>query len=157
MLAEEGFGGFEEIEEFAQRAAHDGGDVEVHVVLHFARGMRFPFFQDGVVSRRNFFAVVVHVLDEEDLVVESFFVLWITCTGADRLGLSLHDAPCCGVFCGNEFQTFEHSLVDLLIGIINQQPNGWVEKVSKWWKHVFNSEGKIRKSFYKRNDAFAFL
>lgn len=76
-VEEEGFGRLEVIEELAQGPADDGRKIEVHVLGHFSLGTVFPVFQHGVGFRVDFFDVVVHVLDEEDVVIERLFVFRI--------------------------------------------------------------------------------
>lgn len=50
----------------------------MHVLVHFFGGAGFPFFEHGVLSGADFFNVVVHVLNEKDVVIESLFVFWVT-------------------------------------------------------------------------------
>ena len=90
---------FEEVEEFAERAPEHSREVEVHVFGHVARRARFPVLQHGVGSWVDFFDVMVHVFDEEDVVVEGFFVLGIA--GA-RQGRNAGGAGEGGLF-GDEF------------------------------------------------------
>lgn len=85
---EEGFGRFEEIEEFAERAADHGGEIEFHVLGHFLGGARFPVFEHWVGSWVDLFDVVVHVLDEEDVVIESLLIFGITGSSRCRYPVS---------------------------------------------------------------------
>lgn len=56
----------------------------MHVLVHFLGGAGFPFFEHGVLSGADFFNVVVHVLDEKYVVIESLFVFWVTpCATSD--------------------------------------------------------------------------
>lgn len=124
------------------------------MLFHVKGCSGFPFFQDRVAPRRDFFNVMVHVLDEEDVIIERFFIFWISCAGTRTLILSLRPAAC-RAFLGDEFQALEHGLVDLLVGVIDHGPNGRVREVSQRGKHVFNSQGEIRECFDERDNAFA--
>lgn len=56
----------------------------MHMLVHFFGGAGFPFFEHGVLSRADFFYVMVHVFNEKDVVIESLFVFGVTrCATSD--------------------------------------------------------------------------
>lgn len=73
-----------------------------------------PVVEHSVAACVDFFNVVVHVLDEQNVVVEGFLVLGIA------LALGSHDR---GRLLGNDLQALKHGLVDARVGVVDHASN----------------------------------
>jgi hypothetical protein len=71
--------------ELAQRPTDHGVDVEVHVLVILLLSLGFPEIENRVAACVDFLNVVVHVLDEQNVVVERLLVFGVT------LALGAHD------------------------------------------------------------------
>jgi hypothetical protein len=71
--------------ELAQRPTDHGVDVEVHVLAILLLRLGFPEIENRVAACVDFLDVVVHVLDEQNVVVERLLVFGVT------LALGAHD------------------------------------------------------------------
>jgi predicted membrane protein len=73
-----------------------------------------PVVEHRVAACVDFLNVVVHVLNEQNMVVEGFLILGIA------LALGPHNR---GRLLGNDLQALKHGLVDARIGVVNHAPN----------------------------------
>ena len=104
-------------EELAQWPPHDARHVLVEVLGALGGGLCLPAAEDGagVAAVVDFFNVVVHVLDEEDVVVEDLLVFLGRAHGAARA-----EAGC--VF-GDLLESDPHALIDALVGLVDGLAN----------------------------------
>ncbi len=103
-------------QQLAQRAMDDCSDIKPQVLVHLLDRSRFPLAQHCIPMVLDLFDVMIHVLDEKNLVIERFFIFRVTDTLA-------HDPMPCRhrrVVLRNDLQTLEHCLVDPLICVVNR-------------------------------------
>lgn len=113
---------------------------------HLSPGAKVPVFQDGVVPDDYLLDVVVHVFDEQDVVVQGFLVF--------RVASSL---SCCRTFFGNELQAFEHGLVHSAVGIVNQCTYWKMVERPGRGEHILEGSREVGEGLHESNDAFALL
>ncbi len=89
---------------------------------------------------------MVHVLDEQDVVVERFFVFGVTRGGGGG-----------GGFLGDEFKGFEHGFVEFGVGVVEVGADGEGGDDGRGGDHVLDCGGEVGEGFHKGDDAFALL
>src|SRR2546423_9133238 len=116
------------------------------MLFHFSLGFSTPPFQHFAGAAVNLLEVMVHVLDEEDVVIQCFLVLWISTLSRSTLSRT----SCHRTLLGNDLQALEHGFVDTAIAIIDHMSNiqlfaksstrrDWtVEFGLTCWHHVLN-------------------
>lgn len=72
-------------QKLAQWSSDDGVNVKSHVLGVLVTGLGLPVLENLAISGIDFLHVVIHVLNEQDVVVECFLVFWVT------LALRSHD------------------------------------------------------------------
>jgi len=122
------------------------------VLGHLARGFVAPLFEDDVGAGVDLFDVVVHVFDEEDVVVQCFFVFGV-CDSPVPV-LRGHDGR--GFF-GDEFEALEHGFVDLLVRVGDREAH--LERIERFpfRQHVLDGGGEGGECLDEADDAFALL
>jgi hypothetical protein len=136
-------------QKFAQWSTDDGIDVEVHVLAVFIASLGFPGLQHGIVASVHFFDVVIHVLDEEYVIVECLLIFWIA------LALGGHYRR---RLLSNDLQAFEHGFVHPLISVIDHASDlELLPAVGSRWQHILNCSRKVRERLHEGNDTFALL
>jgi len=141
-------------EDLAKRPPHDALDVLVQVLGSLHERLALPaceycVFLAAVV---DFFDVVVHVLDEQDVIVEHLFVL-----GVGAL-LSAHG----GRLARDLLEAYPHCLVDAVIGCVDHGAHfheiGSCGRAASCARiDVLDADGEVGKYAHECDDAFAFL
>jgi hypothetical protein len=135
-------------QELAQRPTDHGVNVEVHVFAILLLRLGFPVIENRVATCVDFFNVVVHVLNEQDVVVERLLVFGVT------LALGAHDRR---RLLSDDLQALKHGLVDARVGVVDHSSNLQLLAVACRRQHVLNGDGEVWECLHKGNHALALL
>jgi hypothetical protein len=168
-------GRFDEIKPFPQWAPDHCARVLVEVGGEVGGGAGAPFLEDGVGAAVDFFEVVLHVFDQEDVVVEGFFVFWVAGVVAGEevrgaaAGLDAADVVVvvvvagagggggAGFILGDEVEAFPHGFVEFGVGFVDDEADleRFVAASRRGGgEHAFDGGGEAGKGAHEGDDAF---
>lgn len=102
-------------QELAERSPHHPPNVSLQGLLPLQHCAASPLGKHALASTVvDFFDVVVHVLDEQDVVVQHLLVFWIVCAAltSRRSVCTTTRSTGSGRFFGDDFEAVEHAAVD---------------------------------------------
>jgi hypothetical protein len=154
-------------QELAERSPHHPPNIRLQGLLPLQHRAPSPLGKHVLASAIvDLFDVVVHVLDQQDVVVEHLLVLRVV-----RATLTSRSSVCAaawstggGRLFGDDFEAVEHAAVDARVGIVDQSPDfrdtlalTIVVGSRDGREDVFHSCAEVRENPHESDDTLALV
>lgn len=154
-------------QQLAERSPHHPPNVSLQGFLPLDHCAASPLGKYALASAViDLFDVVVHVFDQQDVVVQHLLVLGIVCAAltSRRSVRAATRSTCSGRLFGNDFQAVEHAAVDSRVGVVDQSPDfrntlalTIIVGACNGREDVLHSSAEMRENSHESDDTFALV